>query len=143
AGVGGLVDAVAWHDVAANVRLTGPDVDHVGVGRGDGDRTDGRDRLVVEDRFPVQAAVTRFPDAAGGGGGVIGERIAGYAGRPGPPAAGRRSDVAELQAFEGLGPALGRVRVVGPDRAGTRQEDTDCPGKQGEERRSTRGGNAH
>src|SRR5262249_42947549 len=63
AGVGGLVDAVAGRDVAADVGLAGADVDHVRVRRGDGQGADGRDRLVVEDRLPGEAAVGRLPDA--------------------------------------------------------------------------------
>ena len=47
-----LVDAVARRDVAADVGLAGADVDDVRVGRGDGDRADRGDRLVVEDRLP-------------------------------------------------------------------------------------------
>jgi hypothetical protein len=40
AGVGRLVGAAALNDVAADVRLARADVDDVGIGRGNGDRTD-------------------------------------------------------------------------------------------------------
>ena len=72
AGVGRLVDAVARGHVAADVGLARADVDDVRVGRRHGDRADRRDRLVVEDRLPGEAAVARLPDAARGRGGVVG-----------------------------------------------------------------------
>src|SRR5262249_11241988 len=56
-GIGGFVDAVARRHVAADVGLATADVDHVRVGRGDGDGADGGDRLVVEDRLPGDTAV--------------------------------------------------------------------------------------
>ena len=100
AGVGGLVDAVADGDVAADVGLAGADVDDVRVRRGDGDGADGRGRLVVEDRPEGQPAVGGLPDAAGGGGGVVGERIAGHAADAADAAAGRRADAAGFQFLE-------------------------------------------
>ena len=90
AAVGGLVDAVAGHDVAADVGLAGADVDDVGIGRRDGDGADGRGRLIVEDRLPGEAAVGRLPDAAGRRGRVVDHRIAGDAAGPADAAAGRR-----------------------------------------------------
>ena len=112
-----LVDAVAGRDVAADVGLAGADVDDVRVGRGDGDRADRRDRLVVEDRLPVDAAVVGLPDAAGGRGRVVGERIARHAGDPRDPPAGRRADRAVVQAGE-LRRRLGRL-VIGQDGQGS------------------------
>src|SRR5579884_1467543 len=62
AGVGGLPHAVAVRDVAADGRLAHADVDHVRVGRGDGD---GADRRALEeavgDVLPVDAAVGGLP----------------------------------------------------------------------------------
>ncbi len=118
AGVGRFVDAVARLDVAANVRLAGADVDHVRVRRRDGEGADGRDRLVVEDRLPVDAAVGRFPDAAGRGGGVIGERIAGDPAGPRatrPPAAGpTRRNLSRLNSVgPPFGPSSSSARTVG------------------------------
>ena len=106
-------------DVAADVGLAAADVDDVGVGRRDGDGADGGDGLVVEDRLPVHAAVGRLPDAAGRGGGVVGERIAGHAAGAADAPAGRRADAAELEALELGRAALGAVLVVG---AGGRQQ---------------------
>ena len=67
AGVGGLVDAVARHDVAADARLAHADEDDVGVRLGDRDRADRRAvDLAVGDRRPRAAAVGRLPQAAAG-----------------------------------------------------------------------------
>ena len=64
-GVGGLVDAVAGHDVAADARLAHADVDHVGVRLGDGDGADRRTAdLAVGDRRPGVARVDGLPQAA-------------------------------------------------------------------------------
>src|SRR5205807_1957646 len=117
AGVGRFVDAVAGLDVAADVRLAGADVDHVGVGRGDGQRADGLGRLVVEDGLPADAAVAGFPDAAGRDGGVVGEWVAWNAGGPRHPAARGGADRAVFRALEVLGAALGLVGAKGTGRA--------------------------
>ena len=54
AGVGGFVDAVARHDVAADARLAHADVDDVGVRVGHGDGADRRALdLAVGDRRPA------------------------------------------------------------------------------------------
>src|SRR5262249_54374835 len=125
AGVARLVDAVARGDVAADVGLAGTDVDHVRVGRGDGDGPDRRDGLVVEDGLPGEAAVGRLPDAAAGGGRVIGERVAWDAAGAADAAADGGADQAVLELLE-LGRAAGLgvlVFVVGVGR----------PGQQGQE----------
>src|ERR1041384_2321080 len=84
-GVGGLVDPPAHRDVAPDPRLAGAGPDDVGVGRGRRERADRGDRLVVEDRLPVDAAVAALPDPARCGAGVVGERIADDAGHGGDP----------------------------------------------------------
>src|SRR6185437_5608682 len=66
-------------DVAADVRLASADVHDTGITRRDGDRTDRPDRLVVEDRLPVRAAVGALPDAATRRAGVIRVGIARHA----------------------------------------------------------------
>src|SRR5262249_27297111 len=109
AGVAGLVDAVARLDIAADVGLAAADVDHVRVGRRDGDGSDGRDWLLIEDGLPGESAVARLPDAAGRGGGVIGKRVAGDAASTGDASAGGGADVAELEALELGRAALGFV----------------------------------
>ena len=64
-GVGGLVDAVPRHDVAADARLAHPDEDHVGIRFRYRDRADrGALDLAVGDRRPVLAGVDRLPEAA-------------------------------------------------------------------------------
>src|SRR5207247_2478953 len=59
-----LVDAVPEAHGIAQRGFTGPDVEHVGCRRRDGEGPDRRDGLVVEDRGPGSAGVDRFPDAA-------------------------------------------------------------------------------
>ena len=62
--------------MAANEGLSGSHPDDVGIRRRDPDRTNRSDRLIVEERPPVNPAIARFPEPAGGGAGVIGARIA-------------------------------------------------------------------
>ena len=65
AGVGGFVDAVAAHDVAADAGFAHADVDDVGIRLGDGDRADrGAGDQAVGDRRPLRAAIGRLPQAA-------------------------------------------------------------------------------
>ncbi len=115
AGVGGFVDAVADLDVAADVGLAGAGVDHVRIGRRDRQRADGGSRLLVEDRLPVNAAVAGLPQAAGGGGGVVGERIARHAGDSADAAAGGGADRAKLETLELGRAALGFLRAGRPE----------------------------
>ena len=68
--------------------------------RRDGDRSDRRDRLIVEDRLPGRAAVGRFPHAARRGGGVVDERIARHARRARHAPAGRGPDASILERFQ-------------------------------------------
>ena len=89
AGVGGLVDAVALDDVAAQLGLAHPGVDDVGIRRRDRDGADRRGLdLLVGDRPPRQAAVGRLPDAAAGRAEVVLERPAARC--PRRSASGRR-----------------------------------------------------
>ena len=109
--VGGTVDPVADRDVAANERFPGAGPHDVGIRGRHRERPDGGDRLFVEDRLPVNAAVRRFPDAAGCGAGVVGVRIAGDACYRGKAV----SDGADVAVFElaqqhGVGGCLGRLR---------------------------------
>ncbi len=104
--VGRLVDPVARGDVSPDVGLARADIDDAGIGRGDGDRADGRVRLIVEDRPPRDASVVRGPDAARGGGGVVDEGAPRHAGHARHASPDRRTDQPELQALE-LGRTLG------------------------------------
>ena len=99
--IGGLVDAVALDDVAAQLRLAHADVDDVGIGGRDGDGADrgGLQRL-VGDRRPGRAAVGRLPEAAAGGAEVVFERPGVAAGRAGRSSAARGADAAPAQAAE-------------------------------------------
>ena len=72
AGVGGLVDAIALHDVAAQFGFAHPDVDRIGIGLGDRDGADGGAMdLAIGDRAPGGAAVGSLPEAAPGGAEVV------------------------------------------------------------------------
>src|SRR5579875_549379 len=54
-------------DVATNRRLAHPDVDHVGVGRRDGNGTHrGALEKAIGDILPEHAAIGRLPDTAAG-----------------------------------------------------------------------------
>ncbi len=127
AGVDRLVDAVARPHVAADVRLPRADVDDVGIGRGDGDRADRGDRLVVEDGAPVDAAVDRLPDAPRGGSGVVDVGVARHPRHPRHAPTPRRTDQPVLEPLE-LGQILqsggrdggsgGRLRRSGERRSG-------------------------
>ena len=127
AGVQRLPDAVADRHVGADERLAGPGPHDVGVRRRHGHFPDRVDRLVVEDRTPVDAAVLRLPQPARGRAGVVGERIAGDA-RHRRDSVPHRPDVAELHRLKGrrgdvLG-GCGRRRQHWPRSSG----DKDQPG---------------
>ncbi len=95
--VGGLVDAVAVRDVAADGRLPHPGVDHVGVGLGDADRADRPGlEVLVRHRRPVRPAVRGLPDAASGASEVVNQRLPAHARDRRDAPAAKRPDVAEL-----------------------------------------------
>ncbi len=64
AGVGGFVDSIAKCDVGAHVGFSGSDVDGVGVGRRDGESSNGSDGLLVENGCPGPARVGGMPDSS-------------------------------------------------------------------------------
>jgi hypothetical protein len=81
-GVDGFVDAVTADNVASDAGFPCSDIDDVGVGLGDGDSANGRRGvlLLVKDRFPVDAAISGLPDAAGNCAEVVGIVVANDAG---------------------------------------------------------------
>ena len=98
AAVGGPVDAVAVRDVAADAGLAHADVDHVGVGRRDGERADGGGlEEAVGDVLPVRAAVGGLPHAARAGAEVEGRGLGRMAGDGDHTAAAVRPDAAPLE----------------------------------------------
>ena len=97
AGVGRLVDAVARREIRTVKAFAAADVNRAGVGGSDGDRTDGTCGLVVEDRFPDAAGVSRLPDAAVDRRHIEGVRMARVAGRRAGPACAVRADVPPAQ----------------------------------------------
>ena len=62
--VRGLVDAGAVGDVGADGGFARADVDDLGIRRRDGERTDRRDLLAIEQRLPGHAGVGGAPHAA-------------------------------------------------------------------------------
>src|SRR5262249_60007322 len=97
AGVGGLPDAGAVRDVAADGLLAAADVDDVRVRLADGDGADGAAEEAVGDVLPGGAAVAGAPDAAAGGAEVEQQRLAGHAGDGRRAAAAERADQAVAQ----------------------------------------------
>ena len=65
AAIGSLVDAVALHDIAAQLRFTHPDVHHIGVGGSYSKCAHGRALdLAIRHGLPGRPAIGRLPDAA-------------------------------------------------------------------------------
>ncbi len=63
-GIARFPQAVAERDIITQIRLTRSDVHDVCVAWCNGDRTDGTDRLLIENRVPRYAAVDRLKEAA-------------------------------------------------------------------------------
>ena len=74
-GIGGFIHAVAKGDVVAKARLSGADINDVGIGWGDADGADSLSRFVVEHRFPGVSRIRGFPHSTGDGAEVIRLRI--------------------------------------------------------------------
>ena len=121
--VGRFEDPGARRDVAADVRFTGTNVDHIRVAGGHGDAADGTRRLVVEDRLPLQAAVGRLPDSTRSGRGIIRQRVADNPARPAHPPAGERPDAAIRERREFGRPV--RLRPLGNGERNPTQNETD------------------
>ena len=130
AAVGGAVDAVALHDVAADAGLAHPDVDHVGVRLRHRHRADGaRRELSVGDGLPRLAAVGRLPEPPADRAEVVLERPRGAARDGDGAAAAVRADGAPLHAAE-------LHAVDGGGRRGTlRVRRAGDDGERGDERR--------
>src|SRR6266404_2595433 len=101
-GVIRTIDAVAEGDISADASFTGSRVNDVGIGIGDCDAANGRGGLLLEERVPRDAAVRRFPDAAGDGAKVIGIGLARNSGDRQDPPAAKGTDQAPLHAGVGF-----------------------------------------
>ncbi len=100
-GVDGLIDAVALHHVASQLRLAHTDVDHIGIRRRHGNRADRRaGDLAVSDSGPAGSPIDGLPQSASGGAEVVLEGSRRRAARGDRSAAAQRSDVAPLQRVE-------------------------------------------
>ena len=64
AGVGGLVNSVAHGEIRPLQTLAARHVDDVRIGRSDRDGANRLRRLIVKDRIPRAAVVSRLPNAA-------------------------------------------------------------------------------
>src|SRR5262249_18299628 len=101
AAVGGLVDAIAGANVAANVPLTRADVNDVGIGGRQRDRPDARRRLIVEGGLPRHAAVDGLPYPARCRRHVVNQRITRHTNRAARPTSRGGPDLPYLDALEG------------------------------------------
>jgi hypothetical protein len=91
-------------DVAANGGFTHADVDHIGVGGGDGDTADrGALEEAIGDVFPEETAVRSLPDAATCGAEIEGVAMAGIASDGDDTATAIGADAAPLQRGEEAG----------------------------------------
>src|SRR5882724_8644725 len=112
AGVAGTIDAIAERDVAADAGFTAADVNHIGIGFGDGDGADGRGGLLLEEGIPGVARVGGFPNASGDGAKIESVGLAGHAGYGNGASAAEGADEAPLYAVvcfgvDGIGGLLG------------------------------------
>ena len=108
----GLVDAVALHDVAAQLHLAHADVDDVGIRLGDRDSADRRAAdLSVGDRLPRDAAVSGLPETAADRAEVVLVRTTRTSGGGDRSPAAIGSDVSPLQRGKD-------AVVIGAGRAG-------------------------
>ena len=78
--VHGLEDPFADRDVAPDARLTRARPHDARVGRRNRQRPDRGDRLIVEDRLPVDAGVGGLDNAARGGARVVDQRVTRHTG---------------------------------------------------------------
>ena len=104
--VGGAVHSVAVGDVGADGGFSRSGVDHVGIGRGDGQGADGRGvEEAVGDVLPIGAAVFRLPDTARHGAEVEDHGVGGMTGHRHHPSPAKRSRQTPPEA---------RKRLLGP-----------------------------
>src|ERR1700693_3433717 len=64
AGVGGFVNPIAHREIGPMQALTATDINDVGIGRGNGDRSNRLRAFVIEDGIPSPPIVVRFPTPA-------------------------------------------------------------------------------
>src|SRR5580658_4304178 len=99
--IGGLVDSVALHDVAAKFGFAHPDIDHVGVGFRYRYRAHRRALdLAIGDGPPDQAAVRGLPQSAAGGAEIVFHGAAGAASGSDRAPTPRWANTAPLQRAE-------------------------------------------
>src|SRR5689334_4200255 len=130
AGVGRLVHPITESDRIAERRLAAADVNHVGCRRRDGDGTDRRHRLRIEDRRPDTAGVDRLPDAAVHSAEIELVRPTGYAGRRGDASAAKWAEHAPMKSRierTGLRGEAGSELLELVSRS--RSEDRECTAK--------------
>src|SRR6266481_9028092 len=99
--VDGFVHPIPADDVAADARFPGADINDVGIGFGNRDRTDGRRSvfLFVKESLPVEAAIGGLPDAGCHAAKIIGVVLADDAGNGENASAAEGSDEAIVEPF--------------------------------------------
>src|ERR1700738_4737510 len=92
--VDGFVHTVSADDVAANAGFPSADIDRVGIGFGNGERTDRRrgGLLLVKDGFPIEAAIRGLPDAARNAAKIVSVVLANHARDSENPSAAKGPD---------------------------------------------------
>src|SRR5258708_2193423 len=128
AGVIRTIDAVAEGDISADTRFAGASIDDVGIGIRHRDAADRGCTLLFKERIPGDAAVGRFPDAAGDGAEVIGIRQGGDASDGQDPSPTKGADQAPFHASV-------RFRINGRSSSGTARL-LGVNGNRGQEKKS-------
>ena len=100
AGVDGLIHPIAVRNISAPAGFARADVDHIRIRRSHGNRADGHDSRLVRHRRPGEAAIGRFPNAAGNRSEIISLRIAGDARYCERASAAKRTDLAPLHCLQ-------------------------------------------
>ena len=112
ASVDRFVDAVAMGNISADTGLSSAHVNHIRIGRRDGDTANGRGLLVVKDGLPSHGAIRGFPDPAAGRAKIVSVGIARNSGSGERASTAEGSDLAVLQAFQKI-VELGRLALRG------------------------------
>src|SRR5437899_1586925 len=97
------IDAIAERDVAANAGFAAADVNHIGIGIGDSDGTDGRGSLLLKKGIPGVASIRGLPDAACDSAKIESVRLARHTGDGQRASATEGADEAPFHAAVGLG----------------------------------------
>ncbi len=113
------IDPVALHDIAPELGLSGSDVDDVGVGFADGNRSHrGAGDLPVGHRTPGEPAIGALPEPAAGGAEIVLQGPGGASCHPDGPSAPVGANVLPPEALE----ELLWYHFLGPKGAGVQEQ---------------------